>query len=71
VTDLLFWAGYEIAGQASDLKQALALAERVGGHTDIVIMDDYLARGSNSVETAAILCRRLDIPLSLSARVST
>lgn len=68
---MLVWAGYEIAGQASDLKQALALAERVGGHTEIVIMDVYLARGSNSVETAAILRRLLDIPLSSTAGIST
>jgi len=60
--DILTGAGHKVAGQASDLKQAVALAERVGEHVDVAIMDVNLARGTNGVETAAILRQRWDIP---------
>ncbi|UHD44014.1 response regulator [Aureimonas altamirensis] len=60
--DILTGAGHRIAGQASDMKQAVSLAERVGEHIDVAIMDVNLARGSNGVETAAILRQRWNIP---------
>lgn len=60
--DILLAAGHEIAGQASDLKEAVALAERSGGSIDVAIMDVNLARGSNGVEVAGILRRRWNIP---------
>lgn len=60
--DILVDAGYEVAGQASDTQQAVALAERFGRRIDVAIMDVNLARGSNGVETAAILRKRWNIP---------
>lgn len=60
--DILTGVGYTVAGQASDMKQAVALAERVGDHIDVAIMDVNLARGSNGVETAAVLRQRWGIP---------
>lgn len=60
--DLLTIAGHRVAGQASDTIQAIELAEQSGGHIDVAIMDINLARGSNGVETAAILRQRWNIP---------
>lgn len=60
--DILTGVGHTVAGQASDMRQAVALAERVGAHVDVAIMDVNLARGSNGVETAAVLRQRWGIP---------
>jgi DNA-binding response OmpR family regulator len=60
--DILVEAGHKVAGQASDMHQALALAERFGEQIDVAIMDVNLARGSNGVETAAALRQRWNIP---------
>ena len=60
--DLLTLAGHQVAGQASDTEQAIALAERSSEEIDVAIMDINLARGSNGVETAAILRQRWNIP---------
>ncbi|RFC63427.1 response regulator [Fulvimarina endophytica] len=60
--DILVDAGHKVVGQASDMKQALALAEKSGDMIDIAIMDVNLARGPNGVETAAALRQRWDIP---------
>lgn len=60
--DMLLDAGHTVVGQASDMPQALALAEKVGGSVDVAIMDVNLARGSNGVETAAALRQRWNIP---------
>jgi two-component system, response regulator PdtaR len=60
--DMLLDAGYEVVGQASDMSQALALAEALNGGFDVAIMDVNLARGSNGVDTAAELRRRWNIP---------
>ena len=60
--DLLTIAGHRVAGQASDTEQAIELAERSGEVIDVAIMDINLARGSNGVETAAILRQRWNIP---------
>ena len=60
--DLLTIAGHRVAGQASDTIQAIELAEQSGEHIDVAIMDINLARGSNGVETAAILRQRWNIP---------
>ncbi|KAA3507631.1 response regulator [Agrobacterium rosae] len=60
--DMLLDAGYVVVGQASDMPQAIALAEEVRGGVDVAIMDVNLARGTNGVETAAALRERWDIP---------
>jgi DNA-binding response OmpR family regulator len=60
--DMLLDAGYTVVGQASDMREALAIAEGVGGGIDVAIMDINLARGSNGVETAAVLRKRWNIP---------
>ncbi|SCX17279.1 MULTISPECIES: response regulator [Agrobacterium] len=60
--DMLLDAGYTVIGQASDMPQAIALAEKVNGSVDVAIMDVNLARGTNGVETAAALRQRWDIP---------
>lgn len=60
--DLLTIAGHRVAGQASDTRQAIELAEQAGEQIDVAIMDINLARGSNGVETAAILRQRWNIP---------
>ncbi|MDY8110226.1 response regulator [Fulvimarina sp. 2208YS6-2-32] len=60
--DILLEAGYVVAGHATDMKQAIALAEGSGSRIDVAIMDVNLARGSNGVETAGVLRRRWNIP---------
>lgn len=60
--DMLSDAGHDPVGQASDMHQALALAERLGGQFDVAIMDINLARGTNGVDTAAALRERWDKP---------
>ncbi|MBO9102239.1 MULTISPECIES: response regulator [Rhizobium] len=60
--DMLLDAGYTVVGQASDMPQALAIAESVDGGIDVAIMDINLARGSNGVATAAALRQRWNIP---------
>ncbi len=60
--DMLLDAGHTVVGQASDMPQAIALAERVSGGVDVAIMDVNLARGTNGVETAAALRQRWNIP---------
>lgn len=60
--DMLVDAGHTVVGQASDMLQALALAETVQGAVDVAIMDVNLARGTNGVETAAVLRSRWDVP---------
>jgi two-component system, response regulator PdtaR len=60
--DMLLDAGYDVVGQASDMSQALALAEALNGGFDVAIMDVNLARGSNGVDTAAELRRRWNVP---------
>ncbi|QYA04691.1 response regulator [Rhizobium sp. B21/90] len=60
--DMLLDAGYTVVGQASDMPQALAIAESVDGGIDVAIMDINLARGSNGVDTAAALRQRWNIP---------
>jgi DNA-binding response OmpR family regulator len=60
--DMLQNAGYTIVGQASDMAQALALAESIGGAFDLAIMDVNLARGTSGVETAAALRQRWNVP---------
>lgn len=60
--DILLDAGYTVIGQASDMPQAIALAEEVNGSVDVAIMDVNLARGTNGVETAAALRQRWNIP---------
>lgn len=60
--DMLTDAGHAVVGQASDMHQALALAERLGGGIDVAIMDVNLARGTNGVETAAGLRERWNVP---------
>lgn len=60
--DILTHAGYEVAGHAVDMHQAVALAERHGDQIDIAIMDMNLARGTNGVATAKVLRQRWNIP---------
>ena len=60
--DMLLKAGHIVAGLASDMLQALSLAEQLGGRIDVAIMDVNLARGSNGIETAAALRQRWNIP---------
>ncbi|WP_062234770.1 response regulator [Aureimonas sp. N4] len=60
--DILLEAGHMVAGQASDMSEAIILAERCEGRMDVAIMDVNLARGSNGVETAAALRQRWNIP---------
>ena len=60
--DMLLDAGYTVVGQASDMPEALAIAEGVKGGIDVAIMDINLARGSNGVETAAALRKLWNIP---------
>lgn len=60
--DMLLEAGHEVVGQASDMTQAIAVAERVDGRFDVAIMDVNLARGSNGVDVAAVLRQRWNIP---------
>jgi len=60
--DMLLKAGHIVAGQASDMLQALSLAEQLSGRIDVAIMDVNLARGSNGIETAAALRQRWNIP---------
>lgn len=60
--NILLAAGHTVAGQASDMSEALNLAERCDGRIDIAIMDVNLARGSNGVETAAALRQQWNIP---------
>jgi DNA-binding NarL/FixJ family response regulator len=60
--DMLLDAGHTVIGQASDMPQAIALAEKVSGGVDVAIMDVNLARGTNGVETAAALRQRWNIP---------
>lgn len=58
--DILTNAGYEVVGHASDMHEALAIAERL--RPDFALMDVNLARGTNGVETALLLRRRFDVP---------
>jgi len=60
--DMLLDAGYVVVGQASDMPAAIFLAEQIDGEFDVAIMDVNLARGTNGVETAAILRERWDVP---------
>ena len=60
--DMLLEAGHEVVGQASDMTQAIAVAERVDGRFDVAIMDVNLARGNNGVEVAAVLRQRWNVP---------
>ena len=60
--DIVLGAGYEVAGTAMDMHQAVALCERHGKEVDIAIMDVHLARGTSGVETAKILRQRWGIP---------
>lgn len=60
--DMLVDAGHAVVGQASDMHQALELAERLEGGIDVAIMDVNLARGTNGVETAAGLRERWNVP---------
>jgi DNA-binding NarL/FixJ family response regulator len=60
--DMLLDAGHTVVGQASDMAQAIAVSEKIGGQVDLAIMDVNLARGSNGVETAAALRQRWNIP---------
>lgn len=60
--DMLLDAGHEVVGQASDMPQAVGLAEKLNGRFDVAIMDVNLARGTNGVDTAAELRRRWNIP---------
>ncbi|MBW6426022.1 response regulator [Rhizobium sp. XQZ8] len=60
--DMLLEAGFTVVGQASDMAQAITLAEQQHGAVDVAIMDINLARGSNGVETAGELRKRWDIP---------
>lgn len=60
--DMLHNAGYTVVGQASDMAQALALAESIDGAFDLAIMDVNLARGTSGVETAAALRQRWNVP---------
>ncbi|PWE52941.1 response regulator [Metarhizobium album] len=60
--DMLLDAGFMVVGQATDMDQAIALAEKAGGQIDVAIMDVNLARGSNGVETAGALRTRWNIP---------
>lgn len=60
--DMLIDAGHVVVGQASDMLQAIALAERVDGAVDVAIMDVNLARGTNGVDTAAALRNRWNVP---------
>lgn len=60
--DMLVDAGYIVVGQASDMAQAIAIAEKLEGAVDLAIMDVNLARGSNGVQTAGELRQRWDIP---------
>ncbi|TCQ01918.1 CheY-like chemotaxis protein [Rhizobium sp. PP-F2F-G36] len=60
--DMLIDAGHSVVGQASDMEQAIRLADRIAGQVDIAIMDVNLARGSNGVETAKALRERWNIP---------
>lgn len=58
--DILVGAGYSVVGMASDMHEALLLAEK---HSpDIALMDVNLARGTNGVETARLLRQRFDVP---------
>lgn len=58
--DMLVEAGHEVVGVASDMHQALALAE--SRLPDLALMDVHLARGTNGVETAMRLRQRFDVP---------
>lgn len=60
--DMLLDAGHKVIGQASDMLQAIAIAEKVDGDFDVAIMDVNLARGTTGVETAAVLRHRWDVP---------
>lgn len=60
--DILLDAGHIVVGQASDMAQALSLAEAAEGQVDVAIMDINLARGSNGIDTAKALRERWDIP---------
>ncbi|CUX68121.1 Two component response regulator [Agrobacterium tumefaciens str. Kerr 14] len=60
--DMLLDAGFVVVGQATDMSQAIAVAEGVGGEVDVAIMDVNLARGSNGVDTAGALRTRWNIP---------
>jgi DNA-binding LytR/AlgR family response regulator len=48
-------AGHAVAGQASDMLQAIRRVERIEGGIDVAIMDINLARGSNGVGAAPAL----------------
>ena len=60
--DILQDAGYVVAGHATHMDQAVAFAEHAKCRIDVAIMDVHLARGSNGVDTAAILRQRWNIP---------
>jgi DNA-binding NarL/FixJ family response regulator len=60
--DMLVDAGHTVVGQASDMEQAIALADKLNGNVHVAIMDVNLARGSNGIETAAALRQRWNIP---------
>nr|WP_174156157.1 response regulator [Rhizobium skierniewicense] len=60
--DMLTGAGFVVVGQASDMDQALTIADRIEGRIDVAIMDVNLARGTNGVDTAAALRRRWNVP---------
>ncbi|MBO0902694.1 response regulator [Jiella sonneratiae] len=60
--DVLVEAGYSVVGNAVDMHQAIAFAERHGSLIDAAIMDVNLARGTNGVETAGRLREGWNIP---------
>ena len=60
--DMLIDAVHSVVGQASDMNQAIRLADKVAGQVDVAIMDVNPARGFNGVETARALRERWDIP---------
>lgn len=60
--DMLVDAGHTVVGQATDMAQAIGVAEAVNGAIDVAIMDVNLARGSNGIEAAGALRQRWGIP---------
>nr|WP_235938499.1 response regulator [Endobacterium cereale] len=60
--DMLLDAGHDVVGQASDMGQALAIADKLDGQFDVAIMDVNLARGTNGIDTAAALRERWNVP---------
>lgn len=60
--DMLSDAGYFVVGNAADMHEALAIADRRQGRIDLAVMDVNLARGTNGLETAALLRQMWNIP---------